>query len=289
MATYAIGDIQGCLKPLEKLLDKIQFDPTQDHLWFTGDIVNRGPSSLETLRFIKNLGPHQTMVLGNHDLHLLAVAYGQHQGWAEDTLLPILEAPDREELIDWLLKQPLLHHDADLGYTMIHAGLAYNWDLEKTLRLAKEVETVLQSPDRIEFFKHMYGNEPIHWSDELHGWDRLRCITNYLTRARFCHRDGSLELKSKGKQTESEHLIPWFQVSNRLTANDKIIFGHWAALGGVTHTPNAYALDTGCVWGFSLTAMRLEDKKRFFTDCKDKIRGFLKGIDTTIERDGDRT
>lgn len=268
MSTYAIGDIQGCFAPLEKLLEHIQFDPSKDQLWFTGDLVNRGPQSLETLRFVKNLGENQHIVLGNHDLHLLALSHQAHPGWEDDTLQAILQAPDREELLNWLRHQPLLHHDATLNYTMVHAGLAPAWDLATAQRLAHEVETILRSDQAVDFFHHMYGNHPALWRDDLQGWDRVRCITNYFTRARFCHADGSLELKSKGKlDSQSAELFPWFQTPHRRNADLKIIFGHWAALGGITNTQNAFALDTGCVWGFCLTAMRLEDGKRFSVNC----------------------
>lgn len=269
MSTYAIGDVQGCYHFLEKLLEKIHFDPSKDVLWFTGDLVNRGAYSLETLRFIKQLGkPHQ-VVLGNHDLHLLAVAAGVHSGWPDDTLTPILTAPDREELIHWLQHQPLLHHDTLSGFTMIHAGMAANWNLAIAQQLAKEVEATLQSAKAVEFFQHMYGNAPNQWHPSLTGFDRLRCITNYFTRARLCDIEGRLVLKTAEKQPHAnEELVPWFKVPHRLSGDMKIIFGHWAALGGITHTPNIYALDTGCVWGNALTAMRLEDEKRFSIACQ---------------------
>lgn len=270
MSTYAIGDIQGCFFALEKLLEKIAFDRENDVLWFTGDLVNRGPQSLETLRFIKRLGNRQKIVLGNHDLHLLAMAHGAHAGWPDDTLTPILKAPDREELINWLLHQPLLHHDETLGFTMVHAGFAPRWDLSLAKKLAGEVEDILQSNQRHDFFHAMYGNEPTHWDNNLHGWDRIRCIVNYFTRVRFCHPDGSLELKTKeNMRLEQTHLIPWFNLPNRLSAQLKIVFGHWAALGGATHTPNTFALDTGCVWGYCLTAMRLEDQECIYVSCND--------------------
>lgn len=264
MSTYAIGDIQGCFKTLEKLLSHIHFDPAKDSLWFTGDLVNRGPRSLETLRFVKQLGSRQQTILGNHDLHLLAMSHGAHPGWDDDTLNDILQAPDRQELLDWLCHQPLLHHDAALGYTMVHAGLAASWDLATAQALAKEVETVLQSENAAGFFHHMYGNQPDQWSEDLQGFDRLRCITNFFTRARFCFADGRLDLKFKGTlDSRPENLLPWFQVPGRRNADLNIVFGHWAALGGVTHSAKAFALDTGCVWGFDLTAMRLEDQQRF--------------------------
>ncbi len=269
MGTYAIGDIQGCFSALEKLLTHIQFDPKKDTLWFTGDLVNRGPESLEALRFVKQLGPKHHTVLGNHDLHLLAVASGAHAGWAEDTLSDILAAPDRDELLTWLRQQPLLYHDAQQEFVMVHAGLASNWNLDTAKKLAREVETILQSNKATEFFHHMYGNQPDQWDPTLKDFDRLRCITNYFTRSRFCYPDGRLELKNKGTlDSHPQNLVPWFQVPNRANAALKIIFGHWAALGGVTNTPNTFALDTGCVWGFSLTAMRLEDGKRFSVGCE---------------------
>ncbi len=268
MTIYAIGDIQGCFFALEKLLREIQFDSSRDKLWLTGDLVNRGQQSLETVRFIKSLGENQQIVLGNHDLHLLAVAFNAHKGQPDDTFHAFLSAPDRDELIHWLLQQPLFHHDVKSGFTLVHAGLAPSWDLKTSQRLANEVETILKSNQCQEFFQHMYGNEPNAWNETLQGWDRIRCITNYFTRARFCHADGSLELKTKENMPIADtKLIPWFRIADRANANLKIIFGHWAALGGVTNTPNVYALDTGCVWGYCLTAMRLEDGKRFSVKC----------------------
>ncbi len=264
---YAIGDIQGCFSVLERLLEYIQFDPSNDVLWFTGDLVNRGPQSLETLRFIKNLGAQHHVVLGNHDLHLLALGYQAHPGWKEDTLREVLDASDCEELLTWLRQQPLLYHDDHLGFTMVHAGLAPMWDLATAKRVAKEIETVIRSDTAAEFFRHMYGNQPEKWSEQLLGWDRLRCITNYFTRLRFCYPDGRLELKNKNTPSFSGGLIPWFEVKTRVNVELKILFGHWAALGGITNTPNVYALDTGCVWGHQLTAMRLEDEKRFSVDA----------------------
>lgn len=267
MPTYIIGDLQGCFEPLERLLELITFEPKKDKLWFTGDIVNRGPKSLECLRFVKNLGDRQHIVLGNHDLHLLAVAHKAHAGWKEDTFHEILNASDKHDLLDWLIHQPLLHDD--LGYTMVHAGLAANWSLDKAKKLAQEVEIILQSDKAYNFFKHMYGNQPNAWSDDLEGFDRLRCITNYFTRARFCYPDGSLELENKGKiNSAKDTLIPWFKVPNRQNADINILFGHWAALGGITDTPHTYALDTGCIWGYALTAMRLPDGARFTISCK---------------------
>lgn len=268
MSIYAIGDVQGCFNELKKLIERIQFNPNKDTLWFTGDLVNRGPQSLDVLRFIKNLGKTQQIVLGNHDLHLLAVMHGAHPGFPGDTFEAILHAPDRDELMLWLCQQPLLYHDNENQFTLVHAGLSPEWDWITAKKLAHEVEIILQSEKRIDFFREMYQDSPTRWSDVLTGWERLRCITNYFTRVRFCFSDGSLELKEKsGIQEKSVERIPWFQFPDRKNKEMKIIFGHWAALNGVTDTKNVFALDTGCVWGKRLTAMRLEDKKLFSCSC----------------------
>ncbi len=268
MSIYAIGDVQGCYDELQRLLSLIQFDANHDILWFTGDLVNRGPQSLEVLRFIKNLGSRHIVVLGNHDLHLLAVYYTQAKLHSDDTLDAILHAPDREELLNWLRHQPLLHYDKSNGYTMVHAGLAPAWTAQLARSLAKEVEIALQQDDPRIFLKTMYGNYPDKWSDNLMGADRLRCIVNYCTRLRLCYPDGRINLSYKGEIAgKPTDLIPWFDVPDRANRNDKIIFGHWAALNGKTNLPNLFALDTGCVWGNSLTAMRLEDQARFSIKC----------------------
>jgi bis(5'-nucleosyl)-tetraphosphatase (symmetrical) len=269
MATYAIGDLQGCFLPLARLLNHIQFDAKKDIVWFTGDLVNRGPQSLETLRFVKNLGGAQQTVLGNHDLHLLALAHSDKRSQKESSLDSILSAPDRDELIHWLRQQPILHHDSPLGWTLVHAGFPPSWDLATAKRLANEVETVLRGDQRFEYFDHMYGNEPNLWSEKLTGWDRLRCITNCFTRIRFCNADGSLDLIAKGENQPD--LIPWFCFPDRLSQDLPIVFGHWAAINGVTGTPNAQAADTGCVWGNRLTAIRLEDSVRFSVSCEGSV------------------
>jgi bis(5'-nucleosyl)-tetraphosphatase (symmetrical) len=267
MATYCIGDVQGCFVELQSLLTHIQFNPKQDTLWFTGDLVNRGPQSLEVLRFIKSLDK-TVVVLGNHDLHLLAIVYGCVKQKPHDTLQDILVAPDRKELCDWLRQQPLLHHDAQIGFTLVHAGLPPQWDLQKAMHCAKEVEHVLRGDNYLEFLKHLYGNEPDRWDENLTSWERLRVITNYFTRLRFCKGDGTLELATKGKlHTPPAGYLPWFKIANRQSKDLKILFGHWAALEGKTDELNVYALDTGCVWGNCLSAMRLEDGKRFSVRC----------------------
>lgn len=264
MPTYVIGDVQGCFDPLNRLLDKIHFDPVSDTLYFTGDLVNRGPQSLETLRFVKNLGDKHQTVLGNHDLHLLAVFYNVKKTSPDDTLQTILAAPDCIELMDWLRRRPFILQTLD--FVIVHAGLSFNWDLEKALQLAQEVETFLENNPQ-DYFQHMYGNFPDHWDDNLQGHDRLRVITNYFTRLRFCYPDGRIELKNKSTLETAGELIPWFKLPQRVNKNLKIIFGHWAALNGVTETPNIFALDTGCVWGNALTAMRLPDQQRISVSC----------------------
>ncbi|UTW14231.1 symmetrical bis(5'-nucleosyl)-tetraphosphatase [Marinobacterium rhizophilum] len=266
MATYAIGDIQGCFDQLQSLLECVGFGDS-DQLWLAGDLVNRGPKSLETLRFVRSLGSRARVVLGNHDLHLLAIHYGITQPRRSDTLGPILEAPDRDELMQWLMQQPLLVHDAQLDYVMVHAGIPPDWSLKQARNRAREVETVLQGPDAKTFFQHMYGNTPDRWSKELEGWDRLRVITNYLTRMRFCDDRGRLDFAAKGGlETQPSGFLPWYSHPRR-ASEARIIFGHWAALEGGLQHPKLFSLDTGCVWGNRLTAMRLEDQRYYACDC----------------------
>lgn len=271
MPNYSIGDVQGCFNALTTLLKKINFNPAKDTLWFTGDLINRGPQSLEVLRFVKSLGKKAIVVLGNHDLHLLAVANQLTANKKQDTLAEILTAPDGKALCDWLRQQPLLHHDKKLGYTLVHAGLAPQWNLAKAMQCAEEVQTVLRSDRYAEFLTNMYGDEPNCWQEELTGWPRLRVITNYFTRMRFCKLDGTLDLTKKGKaDNPPENFLPWFKIPQRKHKNLKIIFGHWAALNGEVDEPNVFALDTGCIWGNCLTAMRLEDGKRFKVSCAEQ-------------------
>ncbi len=265
MSIYVVGDIQGCFDPLIRLLEKVNFNSNQDSLWSTGDLVNRGPQSLEVLRFVKSL-KYSQVVLGNHDLHLLAVLSGQSSVKNHDTFDSILNASDKEELGIWLRHRPLLHHDSILDVTLVHAGLPPQWDLSKAQECADELSAVLKSSDYAEFFAHMYGDMPTRWNDELKGWDRLRVIANCLTRLRFCDSEGNLDLHTKGN-IPKEGYFPWFKISQRRSKDLKILFGHWAALAGKTENPKAIALDTGCVWGRCLTAMRLEDGKRFAVNC----------------------
>lgn len=256
MTVYAIGDVQGCYDDLLSLLDIVRFDGEADTLWFVGDLVNRGRQSLQTLRFVKSLGNSAITVLGNHDLHLLAVDAGYKSDKHGD-LAEILRAPDRRELINWLRNRPLMHHDEITGYTLVHAGLSPQWDFTTARLCAEELQTVLRSENYYEFLEVMYGDEPLKWVWSLRGWDRLRYICNCFTRIRYCNSDGMLALTQKGApEDQVEGLVPWFDVADRLNHDMKIIFGHWSTLGK-HHQAGIYALDTGCVWGGSLTAMEV--------------------------------
>ena len=258
MSTYANGDIQGCYRELRQLLDRLQFDERLDHLWFVGDLVNRGPESLAALRFVRDLGPAATVVLGNHDLHLLALAAGNAKHAKKSTLHAILTASDRDELLDWLRHRPLLHHDSLRGLTLIHAGLPPQWDLTEARMCAHELETVLRGNDADRFLREMYGDRPDRWSPALRGDERLRFITNCLTRLRFCTSDGVLALKAKGEiGSQKKGLLPWFQEPGRKTREDRIIFGHWSTLG-YWDGDNVWAIDSGCLWGGTLTALCLD-------------------------------
>lgn len=260
MAIYAIGDIQGCYDEFAALLAQLRFDPLRDRLWITGDLVNRGPRSLEVLRRVKALGAAAISVLGNHDLHLLAAALAPgEQLKRQDTLDEILAAPDRDELLTWLRSLPMLHHDAALGYTMVHAGLPPQWDLATAQACASELEQALRDPARcVELFAHMYGDRPNRWSEDLRGVDRLRFITNCLTRMRYCHADGTLQLKFKGKmEAAPPGVLPWFRVPGRRSHDLRIVCGHWSALG-YYDGDGVLSIDTGCVWGGKLCAVRLD-------------------------------
>lgn len=269
MATYAIGDIQGCYDEMRRLLDTIGFDPAQDRLWLVGDLVNRGPQSLEVLRYLRGLGDRAITVLGNHDLHLLVVAAGVRKPHRGDTLDALLAAPDRDELLDWLRRQRLMHVDA--GYAMVHAGLLPQWNIAQALALAREVETALQGPDYGEFLNCMYGNAPAQWHDDLSGYDRLRVIVNAMTRLRLCTPDGAMEFTHKtGLAGAPAGYLPWFDVPGRAGSDTPVLFGHWAALGLILR-PEVLGLDSGCVWGRRLTAVRLEDRRVFQCGCGEVI------------------
>lgn len=265
MATYAIGDIQGCYDPLQHLLAQIEFNPLHDQLWFVGDLVNRGPQSLEVLRFIKDLGAAAITVLGNHDLHLLALAEGFGRVHKGDTLEAVFAAPDRDELLHWLRHQRLAWREDD--YLMVHAGVWPDWTADDTMRLAAEAEAALQGDDYRAFFAQMYGNAPPVWQESLSGMERLRMIVNALTRLRYCTPDGQMDFHQKGAPgTQSAHLVPWFDAPVRKTLDVSVIFGHWSTLGLVTRC-DLIALDTGCLWGGRLTAMRLQDRVVYSMAC----------------------
>ena len=257
MAIYAVGDIQGCLDPLERLLSQLGFDPRQDQMWFVGDLVNRGPEPLGTLRLVKGLGQGARLVLGNHDLHLLALAITGAARTDQRDLRQVLDAPDCEELVHWLLQQPLAIHEPGLNVLMVHAGVHPDWSVEDVLQLAGEVETVLRGDGAGNFLGAMYGDKPLRWKKQLTGEIRLRFITNCLTRIRFCHPDGSLDFGAKGPPEDHADLVPWFDMPGRRTTETRIVCGHWSALGYVQR-PDMVALDTGCVWGRELTAVRLD-------------------------------
>lgn len=264
MSTYAIGDIQGCFDEFRALLAKVRFEPEDDQLWLVGDLVNRGPNSLEVLRYLRDLPQAPIIVLGNHDLHLLAVACGAEPVKKKDTFQDVLAAPDCAELCHWLRQQKLIHYDASRGYVLVHAGLPPQWNLSEALQYAAEAEAILRGPLYKTFFQHMYGDEPDCWQDELVGWPRIRLITNYFTRMRFCTPQGQLNLRIKrGLKEQPKGFLPWFKIPNHQEPSLNIIFGHWAALEGKTEMENRIALDTGCVWGGKLTAFRLEDRKFF--------------------------
>lgn len=270
MATYAVGDIQGCLSDLKELLKLVDFDKKKDCLWLAGDLVNRGPESLETLRFVKALGKSARTVLGNHDLHLLAAARGYKRLGRKDTLNEILEAEDRNVLLDWLIQQPLLHHDNELNTTMVHAGIPPMWKLKQAKHYAAEIHDVLTTPKLAEqYFANMYGNKPDVWDEDLKGPERWRVITNYFTRMRFCTNTGELEFDSKCSPSQPPTgYKPWFEIKDHACANKKILFGHWAALMGETGHNNFIGLDTGCVWGGYLTMLCLETGERYAVACE---------------------
>ena len=254
MATYAIGDVQGCFEELERLLAQLSFNKKRDRLWFVGDLVNRGPKSLEVLRFVRDLDSRAVVVLGNHDLHLVA----QHEGFERphkgDTFHDVLDAPEARGLVEWLRTRPMMH--AEGSYAMVHAGLLPQWSIEKAISLGREVAAALAAPGYREFLANMYGAKPERWDDSLAGWDRLRVIVNAMTRMRFCDREGRMDLAGKGTEPRKGYLR-WYEARRQGKAT--IVFGHWSQLGLVVE-PGLVGLDSGCVWGGSLTALRLEDR-----------------------------
>jgi bis(5'-nucleosyl)-tetraphosphatase (symmetrical) len=260
MPTYAIGDVQGCFGDLKRLLQDVGFDRKKDKLWFLGDLVNRGPNSLEALRFVKQLGDRAVTVLGNHDLHLVTQHEGFERPRKDDTFQDVLRAPDAKELVDWLRTRPMMHVEG--SYAMVHAGLLPQWSIQKALSLGREVEQALTGSDYREFLKNMYGSEPEEWSDSLTRWDRLRVIVNAMTRLRFCTPQGKMDFRAKGT-TPPPGYVAWYEIRDD---KEIILCGHWSALG-VKLTDRLAALDSGCVWGGKLTALRLEDRRLHQVPC----------------------
>ena len=259
MSLYAIGDVQGCDKELGALLTAVRYSADRDRLWFVGDLVNRGPDSLAVLRRIRSLGDAATVTLGNHDLHLLAVAFGSAHARSDDTLNEVLAAPDRDALLEWLAGRPLFHEDEALNACMLHAGLAPQWDLQLARQCARKFERGLRS-DPEKLFSRLYGDQPDRWDEVRNGEERMRFIANCFTRLRYVDADGRLMLRAKGspKKPQAKALIPWFEARDARWRGPRIVFGHWSTLG-FFNDGNVTALDTGCVWGGTLTALRLDD------------------------------
>jgi bis(5'-nucleosyl)-tetraphosphatase (symmetrical) len=272
MATYAFGDLQGCYDPLQRLLDYISFDPAVDRAWFVGDLVNRGPQSLDVLRFVKSLGAAATVVLGNHDLHLVMQAEGYGKANKEDTLGEILAAPDRDDLMAWLRARPLVH--VEDGWMMVHAGVLPTWTVAKAQALSDEVSAALTAADFRDFLSNMWGSDPVAWTEDLAGWDRLRVIVNAMTRMRYVTPAGAMEFRAAGAKAPPGQgpagCLPWFAAPGRASADHGIVCGHWSGLG-FRDEPNLLALDTGCLWGGSLTSVRLEDRRVFRQPCPQSV------------------
>jgi len=260
MATFAIGDVQGCFDELQQLLTQIGFNRRKDRLWFVGDLVNRGPKSLQVLRFVRDLGSRAVTVLGNHDLHLITQYEGFERRRKDDTFQDVLEAHDARELVDWLRLRPMMHVEGD--FAMVHAGLLPQWTIAKALKLGKEVEAALSASAYRDFLKSLYGSKPDRWSDSLEGWDRLRVVVNAMTRMRFCTAGGKMDFLAKGIKPP-RGFRSWFET---YSGKKIVIFGHWSQLG-LTIGKRHAGLDSGCVWGGSLTALRLEDRKVFQVAC----------------------
>ncbi|HUX26779.1 MAG TPA: symmetrical bis(5'-nucleosyl)-tetraphosphatase [Burkholderiales bacterium] len=266
MSTYAIGDVQGCVDALERLLDTFSFDRSLDRLWFVGDLVNRGPDSLATLRLVKGLGEGAVTVLGNHDFHLLTVSAGLAKKHRSDTLDQVLAAPDCEELLAWLRHRPMLHVEGT--FAMVHAGLLPQWSVATARTLAGEVETALRGANWREFLAKLYGDTPDSWSEDLRGADRLRVTVNAMARMRFCTAEGKIEFRTKGETAKAPSgFFPWFDAPGRANRDHTLVCGHWSTLG-LKLRPDLIALDTGCVWGGRLSGVRLEDRKLFQVPCK---------------------
>ncbi len=290
MSIYVIGDIQGCLKELKELLIKIKFSADKDIIWFTGDLVNRGPQSLETLRYVKSMDENAVTVLGNHDLHMLAIVYGLQKQRPSDTFNSILSARDKDNLMDWVAHQPLMHTANNDQHILVHAGIYPAWSITQAKQYANEVESALRDEQRIDFLSQMYGNQPNRWSDTLSGWNRLRFITNTFTRMRYCTADMALELKTSAapnalpqykaqdqKQNKDQTLTPWYTLRHD-NAEQHIFFGHWSTLG-LTSEHGTHCLDTGCLWGGTLSAMKIDkisdgENTVHQINCKGEINPF---------------
>jgi bis(5'-nucleosyl)-tetraphosphatase (symmetrical) len=279
MAVYVIGDVQGCYGNLKKLLKAINFDQQADQLWFVGDLVNRGPQSLKTLRFVRSLGDSAISVLGNHDLHLLALYYGQTKVRSSDSLSQVLEAEDCKELMEWLRFRPLLHYDISLNFAMVHAGIYPGWSLSRAYERAREVEQAIRGERIIDFLREMYGNHPATWSDQLSGMERLRFITNVFTRMRYLRNDGSLDLETKGapQKVNSSDANPWFEFSQSSIKHNRVAFGHWSTLP-TNQYGSCFAIDSGCLWGGRITALRIDKKtpRWFSLSCDKSIKSARK-------------
>ena len=272
MPTYVIGDVQGCYPELRSLLRECGFDARRDRLWFVGDLVNRGPCSLDVLRLVADLGDRARVVLGNHDLHLVASARGARRPRDKDTFHDVLEAADGEALVDWLRERPMIHHDPERAFVMVHAGIAPAWTVGDAIGYGEELSRALKAPDHRRLLRNLYGNAPDEWRDSLTGHDRLRFIANAFTRMRYCHADGRLDLTESGPPgDQAPSLTPWFTLRDSGADRVGIAFGHWATLqlrAALPRTLHVRHVDTGCVWGGSLTALRIEDDREFRIDCR---------------------
>ncbi len=258
MAVYAIGDVQGCFDELRELVRYISFNPKKDQLWFVGDLVNRGPKSLETLRWVKSLGNSAVTVLGNHDLHLLAAYVGAKEIRTTSSLYSTLQAKDIGKIVEWLRHQPLMKYNKQLNFSMVHAGLAPQWSIKDAMRHSKEVETVLRSKNYKNFLFNMYGDKPDQWDGRLKGWNRLRTITNFMTRVRYCNNKGVMSFTEKNiPGTQSARLKPWYEIATRKSQDTTVVFGHWSTLGHI-NDHNVISTDTGCLWGGALTAVKID-------------------------------
>lgn len=268
MANYVIGDVQGCFDSLQALLHACSFNPAHDTLWFAGDLVNRGPKSLATLRFVKSLGEQAHTVLGNHDLHLLALWAGHGRQHSSDTIAEVVSAPDATELLNWLRRQPLaIQLPSKQPTLLVHAGILPQWSFKQALDLSAEVQQALSANDWTDFMAVLYGNKPKRWDNTLIGHDRLRLVVNVCTRMRMLDVDGSVDFKFKLEPDDAPpNLKAWFEVPRQLNQEGQIVFGHWSTLPGIQNTVG-YCLDTGCVWGGQLTALRLEDHALFQVDA----------------------